>query len=129
MRQQIICGILTGQIVLRCSHGKDLFNFREKRLKRVLSFSFQVTKCGGLPNNILDVWEFWGKPKHCQYTWDTQMNCNLGMLLLVSFVLIEYFLEPQRKVATLFPKVWTCLGWKNWTVVDFPVITGVFCAT
>uniref|UniRef100_A0AC11BD68 Chromosome 6 open reading frame 62 n=1 Tax=Ovis aries TaxID=9940 RepID=A0AC11BD68_SHEEP len=39
----------------------------------------EVTKCGGLPNNILDVWEFLGKPKHCQYTWDTQMNSNLGI--------------------------------------------------
>uniref|UniRef100_A0A452DKQ8 Tyrosyl-DNA phosphodiesterase 2 n=1 Tax=Capra hircus TaxID=9925 RepID=A0A452DKQ8_CAPHI len=28
----------------------------------------EVTKCGGLPNNILDVWEFWGKPKHCHAT-------------------------------------------------------------
>ncbi|XP_037374832.1 tyrosyl-DNA phosphodiesterase 2 [Talpa occidentalis] len=39
----------------------------------------EVTRCGGLPSNILDVWEFLGKPKHCQYTWDTQMNSNLGI--------------------------------------------------
>ncbi|XP_070253400.1 tyrosyl-DNA phosphodiesterase 2 [Myotis yumanensis] len=39
----------------------------------------EVTKCGGLPGNISDVWEFLGKPKHCQYTWDTQVNSNLGI--------------------------------------------------
>ncbi|XP_051025318.1 tyrosyl-DNA phosphodiesterase 2 [Acomys russatus] len=37
----------------------------------------EVTKCGGLPNNVFDVWEFLGKPKHCQYTWDTRVNNNL----------------------------------------------------
>ncbi|XP_012890692.1 PREDICTED: tyrosyl-DNA phosphodiesterase 2 isoform X1 [Dipodomys ordii] len=39
----------------------------------------EVTKYGGLPDNIMDAWEFLGKPKHCQYTWDTQMNSNLGI--------------------------------------------------
>uniref|UniRef100_A0A8C5LAH6 Tyrosyl-DNA phosphodiesterase 2 n=1 Tax=Jaculus jaculus TaxID=51337 RepID=A0A8C5LAH6_JACJA len=39
----------------------------------------EVTKCGGLPSNIFDAWEFLGKPKHCQYTWDTRMNTNLGI--------------------------------------------------
>ncbi|XP_029446633.1 tyrosyl-DNA phosphodiesterase 2 isoform X3 [Rhinatrema bivittatum] len=37
----------------------------------------EVTKLGGLPENILDVWEFLGKPEHCRYTWDTKMNSNL----------------------------------------------------
>ncbi|KAM8967703.1 tyrosyl-DNA phosphodiesterase 2 [Pelodytes ibericus] len=37
----------------------------------------EVQKFGGLPNNILDVWEFLGKPKHCEYTWDTKVNNNL----------------------------------------------------
>ncbi|XP_052012959.1 tyrosyl-DNA phosphodiesterase 2 [Apodemus sylvaticus] len=37
----------------------------------------EVTKCGGLPNNVFDAWEFLGKPKHCQYTWDTKANNNL----------------------------------------------------
>ncbi|OBS77036.1 hypothetical protein A6R68_16501, partial [Neotoma lepida] len=36
-----------------------------------------VTKCGGLPDNVFDAWEFLGKPKHCQYTWDTRVNTNL----------------------------------------------------
>ncbi|XP_007948059.2 tyrosyl-DNA phosphodiesterase 2 [Orycteropus afer afer] len=39
----------------------------------------EVIKCGGLPDNVLDVWEFLGKPEHCRYTWDTQMNSNLGI--------------------------------------------------
>uniref|UniRef100_G1KAK0 Tyrosyl-DNA phosphodiesterase 2 n=1 Tax=Anolis carolinensis TaxID=28377 RepID=G1KAK0_ANOCA len=37
----------------------------------------EVAKIGGLPNNILDIWEFLGKPEHCKYTWDTSQNTNL----------------------------------------------------
>ncbi|OCT74530.1 hypothetical protein XELAEV_18033513mg [Xenopus laevis] len=37
----------------------------------------EVAKIGGLPNTILDVWEFLGKPEHCRYTWDTKLNNNL----------------------------------------------------
>lgn len=37
----------------------------------------EVIKCGGLPANVFDAWEFLGKPKHCQYTWDTRINTNL----------------------------------------------------
>ncbi|XP_073422236.1 tyrosyl-DNA phosphodiesterase 2 isoform X3 [Dendrobates tinctorius] len=36
-----------------------------------------VVKIGGLPSNILDIWELLGKPEHCRYTWDTKMNNNL----------------------------------------------------
>ncbi|XP_041488709.1 tyrosyl-DNA phosphodiesterase 2-like isoform X1 [Microtus oregoni] len=39
----------------------------------------EVIKCGGLPANVFDAWEFLGKPKHCQYTWDTRINTNLGI--------------------------------------------------
>uniref|UniRef100_A0A670XX57 Tyrosyl-DNA phosphodiesterase 2 n=1 Tax=Pseudonaja textilis TaxID=8673 RepID=A0A670XX57_PSETE len=38
----------------------------------------EVAKIGGLPNNILDIWEFLGKPEHCRYTWDTSQNSNLN---------------------------------------------------
>lgn len=37
----------------------------------------EVIKCGGLPDNVFDAWEFLGKPKHCRYTWDTKANDNL----------------------------------------------------
>ncbi|XP_072008531.1 tyrosyl-DNA phosphodiesterase 2 [Engystomops pustulosus] len=37
----------------------------------------EVDRIGGLPSNILDIWEFLGKPEHCRYTWDTKMNNNL----------------------------------------------------
>ncbi|XP_077126085.1 tyrosyl-DNA phosphodiesterase 2 isoform X1 [Ranitomeya variabilis] len=37
----------------------------------------EVGKIGGLPSNILDIWELLGKPEHCRYTWDTKMNNNL----------------------------------------------------
>uniref|UniRef100_A0A8C4TE26 Tyrosyl-DNA phosphodiesterase 2 n=1 Tax=Erpetoichthys calabaricus TaxID=27687 RepID=A0A8C4TE26_ERPCA len=36
----------------------------------------EVTKTGGLPDNICDAWEFVGKPEHCRYTWDTTTNSN-----------------------------------------------------
>ncbi|XP_048471391.1 tyrosyl-DNA phosphodiesterase 2 isoform X3 [Rhincodon typus] len=37
----------------------------------------EVTKVGGLPEGVLDVWEFLNKPEHCRYTWDTKTNNNL----------------------------------------------------
>ncbi|XP_067912906.1 tyrosyl-DNA phosphodiesterase 2 [Heterodontus francisci] len=37
----------------------------------------EVTKVGGLPAGISDVWEFLNKPEHCRYTWDTKTNNNL----------------------------------------------------
>ncbi|XP_069469720.1 tyrosyl-DNA phosphodiesterase 2 isoform X2 [Ambystoma mexicanum] len=37
----------------------------------------EVAKIGGLPHDILDIWEFLGKPEHCRYTWDTKTNNNL----------------------------------------------------
>ncbi|OXB66145.1 hypothetical protein ASZ78_004004 [Callipepla squamata] len=37
----------------------------------------EVTKLGGLPKNITDIWEFLGKPQHCRYTWDMSSNTNL----------------------------------------------------
>ncbi|XP_072417028.1 tyrosyl-DNA phosphodiesterase 2-like [Chiloscyllium punctatum] len=37
----------------------------------------EVTKVGGLPEGVLDVWEFLNKPEHCRYTWDTKANNNL----------------------------------------------------
>ncbi|XP_075069256.1 tyrosyl-DNA phosphodiesterase 2 isoform X2 [Mixophyes fleayi] len=39
----------------------------------------EVQKIGGLPSNILDIWEFLGKPEHCRYTWDTKVNNNLRL--------------------------------------------------
>ncbi|XP_036308410.1 tyrosyl-DNA phosphodiesterase 2 [Pipistrellus kuhlii] len=39
----------------------------------------EVTKWGGLPGSISDVWELLGKPQHCRYTWDTRLNSNLGI--------------------------------------------------
>ncbi|XP_063155055.1 tyrosyl-DNA phosphodiesterase 2 [Candoia aspera] len=39
----------------------------------------EVAETGGLPNNILDIWEFLGKPEHCHYTWDTSQNTNLNV--------------------------------------------------
>ena len=120
MYQQIICGILTGQIVLRCGHGKDLFNLREKRLKRVLSFSFQVTKCGGLPNNILDVWEFLGKPKHCQYTWDTQMNSNLGIAATCKLRFDRIFFRAAAEGGHIIPQSLDLLGLEKLDCGRFP---------
>ncbi|KAG8520366.1 Tyrosyl-DNA phosphodiesterase 2 [Galemys pyrenaicus] len=61
------------------ANNYDIFAGNNFPVVYVFFFEEQVSKCGGLPSNILDVWEFLGKPKHCQYTWDTQMNSNLGI--------------------------------------------------
>ncbi|XP_076827683.1 tyrosyl-DNA phosphodiesterase 2 isoform X2 [Brachyhypopomus gauderio] len=37
---------------------------------------WEVTKLGGLPDGITDVWEMLGKPEDCMYTWDTTTNNN-----------------------------------------------------
>ncbi|KAM9308309.1 tyrosyl-DNA phosphodiesterase 2 [Gastrophryne carolinensis] len=91
-----VCG---NPICLMTSHlesTKEFANERMKQLKIVLqkmsevppstSVIFggdtnlrdkEVQNIGGLPNNILDIWEFLGRPEHCRYTWDTKVNNNL----------------------------------------------------
>uniref|UniRef100_A0A9L0RV11 Tyrosyl-DNA phosphodiesterase 2 n=1 Tax=Equus caballus TaxID=9796 RepID=A0A9L0RV11_HORSE len=80
----------------------------------------EVTKCGGLPNNILDVWEFLGKPKHCQYTWDTQMNSNLGIPATCKLRFDRIFFRAAAGDGHIIPRSLDLLGLEKLDCGRFP---------
>ncbi|XP_006051259.2 tyrosyl-DNA phosphodiesterase 2 isoform X2 [Bubalus bubalis] len=80
----------------------------------------EVTKCGGLPNNILDVWEFLGKPKHCQYTWDTQMNSNLGIAANCKLRFDRIFFRAAAEGGHIVPQSLDLLGLEKLDCGRFP---------
>ncbi|XP_030743030.2 tyrosyl-DNA phosphodiesterase 2 [Echinops telfairi] len=80
----------------------------------------EVTKCGGLPENILDVWEFLGKPKHCQYTWDTQMNSNLGIPANYKLRFDRIFFRAAAKGGHIIPQSLDLLGLEKLDCGRFP---------
>ncbi|XP_057556139.1 tyrosyl-DNA phosphodiesterase 2 [Hippopotamus amphibius kiboko] len=80
----------------------------------------EVTKCGGLPNNILDIWEFLGKPKHCQYTWDTQMNSNLGIAATCKLRFDRIFFRAAAEGDHIIPRSLDLLGLEKLDCGRFP---------
>nr|XP_060470647.1 tyrosyl-DNA phosphodiesterase 2 isoform X1 [Panthera onca] len=82
--------------------------------------SDKVTKCGGLPGNILDVWEFLGKPKHCQYTWDTQMNSNLGISATCKLRFDRIFFRTAAESGHIVPQSLDLLGLEKLDCGRFP---------
>ncbi|XP_040316233.1 tyrosyl-DNA phosphodiesterase 2 isoform X2 [Herpailurus yagouaroundi] len=82
--------------------------------------SDKVTKCGGLPGNILDVWEFLGKPKHCQYTWDTQMNSNLGISATCKLRFDRIFFRTAAESGHIVPHSLDLLGLEKLDCGRFP---------
>ncbi|KAM5298334.1 tyrosyl-DNA phosphodiesterase 2 [Ctenodactylus gundi] len=80
----------------------------------------EVTKCGGLPSNILDVWEFLGKPKHCQYTWDTQMNSNLGISAACKLRFDRIFFRAAAEEGHMIPRSLDLLGLEKLDCGRFP---------
>ncbi|XP_037700502.1 tyrosyl-DNA phosphodiesterase 2 [Choloepus didactylus] len=80
----------------------------------------EVTKCGGLPNNILDVWEFLGKPEHCQYTWDTQMNSNLGIPGSCKLRFDRIFFRAAAEGGHVIPRSLDLLGLEKLDCGRFP---------
>ncbi|XP_003788387.1 tyrosyl-DNA phosphodiesterase 2 isoform X1 [Otolemur garnettii] len=80
----------------------------------------EVTKYGGLPNNILDVWEFLGKPKHCQYTWDTQMNSNLGITSTCKLRFDRIFFRTAGEESHIIPRSLDLLGLEKLDCGRFP---------
>ncbi|XP_033125743.1 tyrosyl-DNA phosphodiesterase 2-like [Anneissia japonica] len=38
----------------------------------------EVSRMGGIPGGIVDLWELFGRPEDSKYTWDTQQNNNLN---------------------------------------------------
>ncbi|XP_059529910.1 tyrosyl-DNA phosphodiesterase 2 isoform X3 [Myotis daubentonii] len=80
----------------------------------------EVTKCGGLPSNISDVWEFLGKPKHCQYTWDTQMNSNLGIRATCKHRFDRIFFRAAAGGDHIIPQSLDLLGLEKLECGRFP---------
>lgn len=80
----------------------------------------EVTKCGGLPNNVLDIWEFLGKPKHCQYTWDTQMNSNLGIPAICKHRFDRIFFRAAAEGGHIIPQSLDLLGLEKLDCGRFP---------
>ncbi|XP_076999880.1 tyrosyl-DNA phosphodiesterase 2 isoform X2 [Tamandua tetradactyla] len=80
----------------------------------------EVTKCGGLPNNILDVWELLGKPEHCQYTWDTQMNSNLGIPATCKLRFDRIFFRAAAEGGHIIPRSLDLLGLEKLDCGRFP---------
>ncbi|NXK49860.1 TYDP2 phosphodiesterase, partial [Chauna torquata] len=81
----------------------------------------EVTKLGGLPNNITDIWEFLGKPQHCRYTWDTSSNTNLGMenTYKLRFDRI-YFRSAEAEGGHIIPRSMDLIGLEKLDCGRFP---------
>nr|XP_020028649.1 tyrosyl-DNA phosphodiesterase 2 [Castor canadensis] len=80
----------------------------------------EVTKCGGLPNNISDIWEVLGKPKHCRYTWDTQMNSNLGISAACKLRFDRIFFRAAAEGGHVIPRNLDLLGLEKLDCGRFP---------
>lgn len=80
----------------------------------------EVTKCGGLPSNISDVWEFLGKPKHCRYTWDTQMNSNLGIRATCKYRFDRILFRAAADGGHIIPQSLDLLGLEKLDCGRFP---------
>ncbi|KAM8782364.1 tyrosyl-DNA phosphodiesterase 2 [Rhynchonycteris naso] len=80
----------------------------------------EVTKCGGLPSNISDVWELLGKPEHCQYTWDTQANSNLGIRAVSKHRFDRVFFRAAAEGGHIAPQSLDLLGVEKLDCGRFP---------
>uniref|UniRef100_A0A8C4UU22 Tyrosyl-DNA phosphodiesterase 2 n=1 Tax=Falco tinnunculus TaxID=100819 RepID=A0A8C4UU22_FALTI len=70
----------------------------------------EVTKLGGLPNNILDIWEFLGKPQHCRYTWDTHSNTNLHAEYKCKMRFDRVYFRPAVEGGHIIPRSMDLIG-------------------
>ncbi|XP_062952968.1 tyrosyl-DNA phosphodiesterase 2 isoform X2 [Cynocephalus volans] len=99
--------------------SQEIIPFPDTKMMRNL-LCVHVTKCGGLPNDILDVWEFLGKPKHCQYTWDTQMNSNLGITATCKLRFDRIFFRAAAEEGHIIPRSLDLLGLEKLDCGRFP---------
>ncbi|XP_023380211.1 tyrosyl-DNA phosphodiesterase 2 isoform X2 [Pteropus vampyrus] len=99
--------------------SQEIIPFPNTKMMRNL-LCVHVTKCGGLPNNILDVWEYLGKPKHCQYTWDTQMNSNLGIPAIRKHRFDRIFFRAAAEGGHIIPQSLDLLGLEKLECGRFP---------
>lgn len=80
----------------------------------------EVTQIGGLPNNILDIWEFLGKPKHCRYTWDTNCNSNLDANFKCKLRFDRIFFRTAAEGGQIIPRSLDLIGLEKLDCGRFP---------
>uniref|UniRef100_A0A8D0GSH6 Tyrosyl-DNA phosphodiesterase 2 n=1 Tax=Sphenodon punctatus TaxID=8508 RepID=A0A8D0GSH6_SPHPU len=80
----------------------------------------EVAKLGGLPSNVLDVWEFLGKPEHCQYTWDTHSNTNLELRFKCKMRFDRLFFRAASESVQVIPQSLDLIGLEKLDCGKFP---------
>ncbi|NXE49950.1 TYDP2 phosphodiesterase, partial [Casuarius casuarius] len=80
----------------------------------------EVSKLGGLPNNIMDIWEFLGKPKHCRYTWDTNSNTNLDAAYKCKLRFDRIYFRPAAEGGHIIPRSMDLIGLEKLDCGKFP---------
>ncbi|XP_062986524.1 tyrosyl-DNA phosphodiesterase 2 isoform X2 [Elgaria multicarinata webbii] len=80
----------------------------------------EVDKLGGLPNNVQDIWEFLGKPKHCHYTWDTSQNTNLNARYKCKMRFDRLFLRAASTGGQILPRSLDLIGLEKLDCGRFP---------
>ncbi|NXD67154.1 TYDP2 phosphodiesterase, partial [Eolophus roseicapillus] len=80
----------------------------------------EVAKLGNLPNNIMDVWEFLGKPQHCRYTWDTHSNTNLHAAYKCKMRFDRIYFQPAGGGGHIIPRSMDLIGLEKLDCGRFP---------
>ncbi|ETE72543.1 Tyrosyl-DNA phosphodiesterase 2 [Ophiophagus hannah] len=88
----------------------------------------EVAKIGGLPNSVLDIWEFLGKPEHCRYTWDTSQNSNLNARYKCKSRFDRLFFRGATAGGQIIPQNLDLIGLEKLDCGRFPSDHwGLFC--
>ncbi|XP_009884204.1 PREDICTED: tyrosyl-DNA phosphodiesterase 2 [Charadrius vociferus] len=80
----------------------------------------EITKLGNLPNNIVDIWEFLGKPQHCRYTWDTHSNTNLDAKYKCKMRFDRIYFRPAAQEGNIIPQSMDLIGLEKLDCGRFP---------
>ncbi|XP_065686762.1 tyrosyl-DNA phosphodiesterase 2 [Patagioenas fasciata] len=80
----------------------------------------EVAKLGSLPDNIMDIWEFLGKPQHCRYTWDTYSNTNLNAEYKCKLRFDRIYFRPAADGGHIIPRSMDLIGLEKLDCGRFP---------
>ncbi|XP_030301735.1 tyrosyl-DNA phosphodiesterase 2 [Calypte anna] len=80
----------------------------------------EVTKLGSLPKNVVDIWEFLGKPQHCRYTWDTHSNTNLDAPYKCKMRFDRIYFRPAAGEGHIIPRSMDLIGLEKLDCGRFP---------
>ncbi|XP_057270702.1 tyrosyl-DNA phosphodiesterase 2 [Pezoporus wallicus] len=80
----------------------------------------EVAKLGNLPDNIMDMWEFLGKPQHCRYTWDTHSNTNLHAAYKCKMRFDRIYFRPAGGGGHIIPRSMDLIGLEKLDCGRFP---------